>query len=1293
MAGKKLKKKIEDDRIKGIVDAKKEIEEILELVQSESSKSYFELSEKTLNKITEALNLHRIKLEDLEIIELKLQLLQKVKALYRHITEKIQHMDEEPTNLSEGLLHSIQKALLLDKSSIDQGLINSMTSQVQELVKKLRLKDDSLKEALDKLPGLVWCQNALSLLASSLADSSEIEEHINKVPKGLSSHELYGRLSRKAEECSKAPHAELSEKEVHKMLYDYMDRGSDLLQHKEELRRFIDKTRLRHPPEKIERLLSVANKLLMIYEKGDFSDCESVIEDLFELKFYGTKIFNEIEELQKKIERVQRELTHMVSPQVKPSLKSADKSTKNKNALTLMRELERPDISKVIDLLAQIAELPAGLRDSYEEDVKNLKNKIDTVEKFKTKMKDLRTKYQKIKQLPSKTDTMVSEFEKLIKEYCSLEFGCEDYRKEIEKYSWMVKANCALEGKTYDGSGKNIEAWKKIIENIRDLGGPLVTAMEKKVQTAKMFLKEVEKIKAAMSNPKGDKDKLPTLKEADELLKEVNKNCKEIDLGSEKNILDNIVAGVQSKLKLLQPDNLIMLHDLVNCMDFLKRAALNLKEEISPLIEIEKKASEFLQKVRELSPEQFIQKQFEFQSIYESLGVKVLEWEDMINMVNHEEKIIEKISSNIKSGMSDLPSIQDIREQYKNIKYLKDIRIETKLMTMYLQHLRMEFEHRQDLLIREENIKPAIDYVLLGALIMELDDLTYRMKTSETSLKVELMGLNDNMKFIHDLYNDVKRHLEYNVYSLNLDALNNQNIKKLYKKFIDITGPILDYKINLEFQEREKNQVAKTQYNPIRETSRRQTLVLESKYPRVDDPSLGSSLGHSLGHYGLGSSFSQAFDDRKSGTYLKNSVMAQPQLTTGISDQTNPGASNTGNTSKPNHHPFRDEPETIPVKPNVSNISITEDLRNYYRKNWKKLMESNPHLEISGLDALMASKSLEKSIYGKIKKNPLEYDVFCTSISNALRHIIQFKNISMHLRNEAFKPTVLLIYCDKPLAQLRKMEGTLKNTEGNTTGNTGSNVNQLYTYRDPTGLKKKTYPRDPPPAAPVQVVSTVQPSDSPQQAADNPIQNNPLSTPPNNDDVQYKNYNIFTGSFQVELGEKNVKAFDEVTLMTCSGYERIVQFTEIPKKVLLSTRIGKAHFVEYISKILQKSSDYKFLTGWVTYKKGHTPISSYLMKNDCVASQQYSENCKIFVFMVNFLSPEWLTKIPIYTSSATIEMMFFLVHKKKSETIEVPIVPKSVPLSTATAYRFIATTKIGLKPTSLDRIRVSQWLS
>jgi hypothetical protein len=123
---------------------------------------------------------------------------------------------------------------------------------------------------------------------------------------------------------------------------------------------------------------------------------------------------------------------------------------------------------------------------------------------------------------------------------------------------------------------------------------------------------------------------------------------------------------------------------------------------------------------------------------------------------------------------------------------------------------------------------------------------------------------------------------------------------------------------------------------------------------------------------------------------------------------------------------------------------------------------------------------------------------------------------------------------------------------------------------------------------------------------------------------------------------------------------------------------------------MDKPEEYRLLSGWVTHKKGHSSVSSYLQKRDCVASQQYSPNCKVFMFLVNFLKPDWLQKVAIYTTTPKIELMFFLIYKKKGES-EIGMQPRNVPLTAATAFRFVyANNKIGLKPTTIDRIKEYQ---
>ena len=160
--------------------------------------------------------------------------------------------------------------------------------------------------------------------------------------------------------------------------------------------------------------------------------------------------------------------------------------------------------------------------------------------------------------------------------------------------------------------------------------------------------------------------------------------------------------------------------------------------------------------------------------------------------------------------------------------------------------------------------------------------------------------------------------------------------------------------------------------------------------------------------------------------------------------------------------------------------------------------------------------------------------------------------------------------------------------------------------------------------------------------------------------------------------------------MTCSSFERTATFSQIPTKLNLSVKIGKAQFQDYLTGIIENPQSYRILAGWVTYKKTHSVVSSYLQKHDVVASQQYTPNCKLFIFLVNSACHQWLDKLPIYTTTSQVEMVFFLVYKKRSDVTEALIRPVPIPVieDTTAVYRLVSSNnKIGFKASELSRIK------
>ena len=358
----------------------------------------------------------------------------------------------------------------------------------------------------------------------------------------------------------------------------------------------------------------------------------------------------------------------------------------------------------------------------------------------------------------------------------------------------------------------------------------------------------------------------------------------------------------------------------------------------------------------------------------------------------------------MEKGLTDICMIIQVRDKYREIKYKTDIKLESRLMVIYLQLLKFEYEQRVRLAFEEEeNLKPGIDYMVLSALNIEIEDLQTRLRNcGKLNDGEDSNKFTDCYKFVRTLWEEVQKHLEMWIYTLNLEHMNKSPPKKLFRKFVDLTGPIIDYKINLEIKQRERPKIKEV----VKDDKHKNQFILESVVPqkeiKVNDGS------------------------KKYDPFKKDLI--NPDKTQFVTVQP-PANNNTKGNKQQRANTANLQQDSVDVKPKVDKNTITEELRNYYRKNWKSLMEDNQYFDISGLDALMATKTLEKGLYDRLKAKPLEYDACCTSVSNTLRHVTHLKTISQNIRNENFQVDHLLQYCDKPLWTLRGIEKNL-NGEG-----------------------------------------------------------------------------------------------------------------------------------------------------------------------------------------------------------------------------------------------------------------------
>lgn len=116
------------------------------------------------------------------------------------------------------------------------------------------------------------------------------------------------------------------------------------------------------------------------------------------------------------------------------------------------------------------------------------------------------------------------------------------------------------------------------------------------------------------------------------------------------------------------------------------------------------------------------------------------------------------------------------------------------------------------------------------------------------------------------------------------------------------------------------------------------------------------------------------------------------------------------------------------------------------------------------------------------------------------------RNISRHLRNENFKPNVLLLYCDKPLVHLRSLDRNIRG--GGPRNNTFENRNFEI---KPQKRTQQIAPR--------------------YEGFNNDFGGNQVTAKPETEaveEISYKHYKVYNGKFSFDLNGKKQKSLDKV---------------------------------------------------------------------------------------------------------------------------------------------------------------------
>lgn len=887
-----------------------------------------------------------ITLEGTEILEGKLSLWKAISEITTRLFSG-EEMEIEGESFLDKAKRGIESSYNTGLKERDFKEIKRLRGEILDLCNDLKYKDNSLRQVLKSIESLEWVQKSKSVLKKHSADKEDFLELVSSVPQELKPSQLFTQvLDRSTGKIRIADEAD-----IHATLSEYLDQA-EVENSKDKLIEFAVCCRKVSTSERSERMFNLVFSIIEMFEERKFEDSESIVEQMFDMKFYDTKTFVRIEEIQGIIEKAKKTKGSITANKNKLNRSLEAIEAKDIQSHEMIKSVSRMTIEEAKKVLNQLEDIYEKVGGDHQDYINKLTGFIDDAKHSEKDLLAFKKKFP-IEQLGEgfegkKLEKLNESFTTLVRKYVKHHFSIPEVDEEIQKYSWMIKALDLLDPQS--SPSKNITAWSKVLKNIDDGSGEstlkIAEEMKNKIERARVFDRAVKELKASSGK---NKEKGILLKDIQEMLRDAEENLSQFDLGSSKNYLESVVKGVNERLDSLNTKPQLSLSELQGHLEYFKKTPLDLDSQISEFVELEKRASEFMEGVRTLSAGRFIDQRERLQDQYDNLGIIIEEWEEMNTAVEGEQRVIIQITSALDKEAKSLDTAQHIKDLYKSsIRYLRDIKMETRLLTTFLNLLKEAFAERQ----ADGGEGPAvIEYIVLVSLAKESEELMGRLRTHTESMKQQIIGLADGQQFVVELLGEVKRHLEFNIHTLDIQGLSTTKISEVYKGFVDISQAILDFKVTLEIQEKEKLQ--KKLY-PQRETKKRTAHVLESKRSVISPKKIAKVDPKPIVEQ------VELKDDDKLLEQKKKSVgrfgLLQAQ------DNTN-------------------------IKPSVNRTFISSDLRSYYSKTWKNLMEDNDHLDISGLDVLMASKSLEKAIYDRIKNSPLDYDVLCTSITNTLRHV------------------------------------------------------------------------------------------------------------------------------------------------------------------------------------------------------------------------------------------------------------------------------------------------------------------
>lgn len=224
---------------------------------------------------------------------------------------------------------------------------------------------------------------------------------------------------------------------------------------------------------------------------------------------------------------------------------------------------------------------------------------------------------------------------------------------------------------------------------------------------------------------------------------------------------------------------------LKNTVPFLRKSLVKLGPVFDKCSKLHKEAGTFVKKIFSLAANEVEAQADALDSEYASLGMKIEEYDRLKADLNKDREIMAEVQKALSEKREELALIDlaKLRNRFDSARYYSTKSLKLKLEDVYIMALIRAYKNHD-----KQKGKPVVSYA-------ELRELTNSIKFLDRGEKKLIKP--DNGAFMCKLFVKVKEQLKKDVYSLNSQELQAQQPNRHFKRFVDLSNKIREFKNRL----------------------------------------------------------------------------------------------------------------------------------------------------------------------------------------------------------------------------------------------------------------------------------------------------------------------------------------------------------------------------------------------------------------------------------------------------------------------------------------------------------------